>query len=100
MYKRQTYDSLPGGIAKFALAGELPLLETNRAFHTLLGLPADAAGRGLLALALPEEREALRQTLEAQHRQGLPLRAECRMAREDGPVSYTHLDVYKRQSPP
>ena len=47
MYKRQTCDSLPGGIAKFALAGELPLLETNRAFHTLLGLPADAAGRGL-----------------------------------------------------
>lgn len=90
--REATYDSLPGGIAKFALAGELPLLETNRAFHTLLGLPADAAGRGLLALALPEEREALRQTLEAQHRQGLPLRAECRMAREDGQPFWMHLE--------
>ena len=90
--REATYNSLPGGIAKFALAGELLLLETNRAFHTLLGLPAGAAGRGLLALTLPEEREALRQTLETQHRQGLPLRAECRMAREDGQPFWVHLE--------
>ncbi len=90
--REATYDSLPGGIAKFALAGELPLLETNRAFHTLLGLPADAVGRGLLTLVLPEEREALRQTLETQHRQGLPLRAECRVEREGGHPFWMHLE--------